>query len=144
MLKSKDTEPREPRYISSPTGEMFRLIKTRPLPSLSSLLSFPVVNTTTFSSSSISRCVDTSPRGIVEGNCYTDSLLLFVAPIKKKVSNFDEGEGFRTHAISHLVSSLEINLNPLEYSLVRDKNNNVILDERLKEIFDQKYRIYYL
>lgn len=49
----------------------------------------PFVNTTIFSLSSISPCVDTSPREIVEGNCYTDSLLLFVPPIKKKVSNFE-------------------------------------------------------
>lgn len=49
----------------------------------------PFVNTTIFSLSSISSCVDTSPREIVEGNCYTDSLLLFVPPIKKKVSNFE-------------------------------------------------------
>lgn len=69
----------------------------------------PFVNTTIFSLSSISPCVDTSPREIVEGNCYTDSLLLFVPPIKKKSIQFrriDEGERLCIRYPISLVSKL--------------------------------------
>lgn len=67
----------------------------------------PFVNTTIFSLSSILPCVDTSPREIVEGNCYTDSLLLFVPPIKKKYPiSIDEGERFCIRYPISLVSKL--------------------------------------
>lgn len=68
----------------------------------------PFVNTTIFSLSSISPCVDTSPREIVEGNCYTDSLLLFVPPIKKKypISKDRRGERFCIRYPISLVSKL--------------------------------------
>lgn len=112
MLKSKDTEAKGPAIYFFPTGEMFRLVKTRPLlPFLSfppSLLPCVREHDNLLFVIYLAACRYTS-RNRREIVTLTDSLLSFVAPTKKKkkASNFEERRISRIshYVISHLVSS---------------------------------------
>lgn len=87
MLKSKDTEAKGPAIYFFPTGEMFRLVKTRPLlPFLSfppSLLPCVREHDNLLFVIYLAACRYTS-RNRREIVTLTDSLLSFVAPTKKK------------------------------------------------------------